>query len=128
MTESLANVSEKALGYSEALASWTVRYQDPSGFECQLSLEAETGMELLAKAEAAIARLVELKCLPVHNGNHNTHGTDSQPAPKTIQKVEGAGSKKLCPVHGIGMQLWQKGTKTWYSHRWEGSWCKGIPA
>lgn len=130
MGESTVNGLESAPIYSEALASWSVRYRDPTGFECQLTLEAETGKEVLVKAEAALARLIEAKCEPLHNGNGN-HIEPSKEAPtssRTIQKVEGQGSKKVCPVHHIEMQLWQKGTKTWYSHRWEGSWCKGEAA
>ena len=53
------------VGYSEALATWSVRYIDPSGFECILSLQGETGAEVLKKSEGAISYLTETNCLPI---------------------------------------------------------------
>ena len=65
MVDKPVSIAEREFGYSEALASWTTRYLDISGFECQLSLEAETGADVLKKAEAAIAYLSESKCIPL---------------------------------------------------------------
>lgn len=126
MSEVQASTEEKAQGYQETLATWRVRYLDPSGYECALSLEAETGSEVLKKAEAAIARLVEKKCLPLSPvpSNGKNHSEQTQTNPIAVQGAEGQ-SKKRCPIHGIEMTLWQKGERRWYSHRWEGRWCKG---
>jgi hypothetical protein len=41
--------NEGSFGYSEATATWATRYIDPSGFECILSIQAETGAEALEK-------------------------------------------------------------------------------
>jgi len=61
MSNTVGNQLEGSFGYGEATASWATRYIDPSGFECILSLQAETGAEALKKAESAIAHLTEAK-------------------------------------------------------------------
>ena len=57
--------SETIENINETLATWSVRYLDPSGFECILSIQAGTGSEALIKAESALSHLVEGKCIPV---------------------------------------------------------------
>ena len=107
-----------------------MRCRDPSGFECQLTLEAESGKEVLDKAEAITALLIEAKCEPLYDGNgyHADASNETSTPSRTIQKKKGQGSRKLCPIHHIEMQICQKGTKTWYSHRWKGPWCQLEPA
>lgn len=41
----------------EAPASWNTRYTTPQGFVCQLTLRADSGIEMLEKAQAAITHL-----------------------------------------------------------------------
>jgi len=77
MGDSVSSTSDKEFIYTEALAQWSTRYQDPSGFSCQITIEAESGVEVLKKAAGAIAHLIELKCEPLRlgngsNGNHNS--------------------------------------------------------
>lgn len=127
MVDKPVSIAEREFGYSEALASWTTRYLDTSGFECQLSLEAETGADVLKKAEAAIAYLSESKCIPLPLIPRKSNGQGKEPntgSTKEIQKV-GPSGNPICPIHGIEMKRWTKGDRTWYSHRWEGGWCKG---
>jgi hypothetical protein len=99
----------------DTCAIWTVRYIDPSGFECQLSLEGSSGIEVLKKAESAIERLKEAQCSSIVRVPTSTPD-------KEEEKKE---DEHLCPIHQIPMKLWQKNGRSWYSHRWNGSWCKG---
>lgn len=108
----LSPVAENAGLDSSAI--WTVRYSDPSGFECQLSLEGSSGIEVLKKAEAAIERLKECQCSPVTRN----------PAISS-EKDEEKEDEHLCPIHQVPMKLWQKNGKRWYSHKVDGRWCKG---
>jgi hypothetical protein len=41
--------------FNEAPASWNTRYVSPEGFECQLTLRADTGQELLERVSGAIS-------------------------------------------------------------------------
>ena len=49
-----------SFGYVEATASWATRYLDPSGFECLLSIQAESGSEVLNKAKVALSHLTRI--------------------------------------------------------------------
>lgn len=118
MGEISSEIGVREVGYSEALASWCTRYLSPTGFECQLVLEAETGLEVLKKGEAALACLIEQNCMPI--SFHGTNGGSN--ASKTVLE---SGEKHFCSIHKIEMKRWSKGDRTWYSHRWEGGWCKG---
>jgi hypothetical protein len=42
------NESDRLL-FTEAPASWKIRYVTPDGFECQITLRAMSGQELLEK-------------------------------------------------------------------------------
>jgi len=99
----------------DSSAIWTVRYIDPSGFECQLSLEGSSGIEVLKKAESAIERLKESQCSSIVR----------YPASSPDKEEEIKEDEHLCPIHQTPMKLWQKNGRSWYSHRWNGSWCKG---
>ena len=131
MTNNSINPSEQILSYTEALATWSVRYTDPTGFPCQLSLQAETGSELLAKAKGALEYLVEAKCLPFHSespiGYKKVNGHNAEPT--VLVKPDGISKNPICPLHGVELKKWQKGNnKTWFAHRLnDGSWCKGQP-
>lgn len=113
MDDKPVNPTEREFAFSEALATWSTRYIDASGFECQLVLQAETGSSALAKAQAALAKLSESGCTPL---NH--------------QKLTQSGDQKkepvICPIHNVAMRQYQKNGRVWYSHKLDdGSWCKG---
>jgi hypothetical protein len=95
-------------------AVWSVRYRDPSGFDCQLSLESATGVEVLQKAQAALAKLIESGCTP--KNNQFTSARESQPKAESV----------MCQIHKVPMRQYQKNGRSWYAHRLEdGSWCRG---
>ena len=129
MTDKTIGLVEGELGYSEALATWTTRYLDPSGFECILSIQAETGIQVIKKAEGAITHLTELKCLPLQTGHHNGNGHEQEIKAETNAevKIEDNPGKHICPIHHIEMTRWTKNGRSWYAHRWDNGWCKGRP-
>ena len=101
-----------------ASATWSVRFRDPSGFDCLLSLESASGVEVLQKAQAALAKLSESGCTPIHNSQISS-AKETQPK----------GEKVMCPIHHVPMREWKKDSRTWYSHKLEdSSWCKGGKA
>jgi len=90
-----------ANGYTEAPASWNVRYRTPEGFDAMLTLRGESGAELLPKTAVAIEWLLEHDCTP-HNG-YQAKGNG---------KPSGNGNAPLCPTHGQPMKQSQYGG--WY--------------
>lgn len=105
--------AEREFAFSEALAIWSTRYVDASGYECQLVLQAETGADALKKAQAALIKLSESGCTPI---------TRQQRSNTVEQKSE----FEMCPIHNVSMREWKKNGRIWYSHKLEdGSWCKG---
>jgi len=124
---------------TEAPASWNTRYTTPEGFVCQITLRAESGMDLLVKAQAAIAHLLEVGCTPCDNltfrPRSNGNGNDGKPkndngsngnGNHSETNAEGTSSNKLCPIHNVEMKRWEKNGKVWFSHKLEsGSCCTG---
>ena len=120
--------TERIVGYAEVLSIWTTRYLDPSGFECLLSLQAETSEEVLTKADGALNQLADNKCLPLKNNrsnNGNQPQTPEKPSVTVQVKNDDNSENPICPIHGIEMFKWTKGNRTWFSHRWNDSWCNG---
>ena len=107
--------------FSEAPASWNTRYVDPDGFECQLTLRAETGQELLDKVSGAIAHLLKNGCQPYH---YKVGYQNNKSNPKPNGKGQ-ANGQSWCPVHQCEMKRWDKEGKVWYSHKVNGDWCSG---
>ena len=126
MSNNLGN--ESSFGYSEATATWATRYIEPSsGFECILTLQAESGAEALKKAESAIAHLIEAKCTPIRKESRTTDNKDNGKHAETTVLVKPDGDVKnpVCPLHGVEMQKWSKNGRVWYAHRWEDYFCHG---
>jgi hypothetical protein len=118
MTENFILSPVPDLSDLSASAIWSVRYRDPSGFECVLSLESASGVEVLQKAQAALVRLIESGCKPLHKPRVSSD-TNSEPKAEKI----------MCPIHNAPMSEWKKDGRTWHSHKLEGgSWCKGGKA
>lgn len=63
-----------ANGFTEAPASWNVRYITPDGFSCQLILRGETGADLLPTTQVAIKWLFEHECYPSGGTSGNGNG------------------------------------------------------
>jgi hypothetical protein len=58
------NSTQSEIRMAEALASWNTRYISPEGFECQLTLRAERGSDLMEKVNSAITYLQTHECTP----------------------------------------------------------------
>jgi hypothetical protein len=111
---------------AEAPASWNTRYISPEGFECQLTLRAESGSDLLEKVNGAITYLLNSDCVPyTYNrggyralaNNKSTNGNKSG--------QDQADDPAWCPIHQCEMRQWEKDGRVWYSHKVNGDWCKG---
>ena len=115
MTENIILSPVPDLSDLASSAVWSVRYRDPSGFDCQLSLESASGVEVLQRAQAALAKLSESGCTP--NNNHQfTNARESQPKAVAV----------ICPIHNVAMHQYLKNGRSWYAHRLEdGNWCRG---
>lgn len=116
--------------FSEAPASWNTRYVDPNGFECQFTLRADNGQELLEKANSAIAYLLKNNCEPYSYNRNNYRSKKANRKPVTSNK--GSSNKdgsnqdgSWCSIHECDMQRWEKAGRVWYSHKVDGQWCTG---
>ena len=127
MSNNTGNQLEGSFGYSEVSASWSTRYINAAGFECLLSIQAQTGSEALKKAESALTHLTEAKCLPYHRDSHNGNGQGNghKPGDTVMVKPDGNAKNPICSLHGVEMHKWSKNGRTWYSHRWNDGWCNG---
>ncbi|MGI6276846.1 MAG: hypothetical protein ACOYKH_04160 [Brevefilum fermentans] len=127
MSNAVESPGDRSFGYSEGTATWATRYIDPSGFECMLSLQAESGLEALRKAESALAHLKDAQCIPLRKDSpESAKKSFNKPSGATVLiKPEGDEKNPTCPLHGVEMQKWSRNGRTWYSHRWEGGWCNG---
>ena len=125
--------------FSEAPASWNTKYLTPEGFECQITLRAETGAELLDKAASAIAHLLKSGCLPASNrsmqrpapqpkpaGDSNANSNNSSSSsPNGSRLGKDISNPAWCPIHQCEMKRWDRNGKVWYSHKVDGQWCTG---
>jgi hypothetical protein len=75
------------------------------GREVQLTLRDTDEARLLVRLQAVLAQ----------------YPTPPPPAGRT---PAGEG-KDWCPIHNVRMKETTKDGRSWYSHRWEGQWCKG---
>lgn len=123
------NPTTKSNTYLEAPASWNTRYLSPEGFVCQITLRADTGRELLEKAQAAVTHLIEAGCTPCEaitfrpksNGKGNGHSSQTE-----TNTTPANGNVHLCPVHNVEMRRFEKEDRIWYSHKTDdGGWCNG---
>ena len=113
---------------SEAPASWNTRYITPEGFECQITLRADTGQEVLEKAQGAITFLLKSGCAPCWNGKHINHEQPQYTDPVTVPDGGNGNNgheRSWCPIHQCEMKRWDKDGRTWYSHKVGDQWCSG---
>ena len=110
--------------FNEAPASWNTRYINPEGFECQFTLRAETGQELLERVNGAISHLLKTGCQPYSYRGGYPKNNNSKPS-------NGNGKQQTdnpawCPIHQCEMKHWERDGRSWYSHKTsDGGWCKG---
>jgi len=115
MSESSSTV-EQIVADLDSSATWSVKYLDPTGFECLLSIEASTGVDALKKAQRALERLLESQCKPVAHKNID---------PTLDEKKQR--DESICPVHHVVMKKWEKNGRKWFAHKTnDGLWCKGV--
>jgi len=126
------NITKSDVLCTEAIASWNTRYINPEGFECQLTLRADTGQEVLEKALGAIAFLLKNGCTPfvksnfhsqANNGHDDNPNSSSQPASENGNN--GNQDRSWCPIHECTMKRWEKDGRVWFSHKVNGDWCSG---
>jgi hypothetical protein len=123
------NSTKSETQMAEAPASWNTRYISPEGFECQLTLRAESGSELLEKVNSAIAYLLTNDCVPYTFNRGGYRG----PANNKSKATEGGNNSAenqsndpaWCPIHQCEMKRWEKDGRVWFSHKVDDDWCKG---
>ena len=111
---------------AEAPASWNTRYVSPEGFECQLTLRAESGSELLEKVNSAIVYLLNNDCVPYtyNRGGYRTPANNKSTNGNNADKDQ-PDDPAWCPIHQCQMKRWEKDGRVWYSHKVDDDWCKG---
>jgi hypothetical protein len=112
---------------AEAPASWNTRYVNQEGFECQLTLRAESGSELLEKVNSAITYLLNNDCVPYTYNRGGFRGpTNKKSAKGNNQDRDQSDDPAWCSIHQCEMKRWEKDGRVWYSHKSGDDWCKGI--
>lgn len=112
-------------------AEWTTSYLDPSGFECQLTLRAQTGADLLKRAAGALLALTNAGCTPaivkpVASATTSTCGIVSTTRTMEAPKMpDGSPDPTWCPIHGVSMSRHEKNGEAWFSHKTDGGYCRG---
>lgn len=120
------NHSSKISAFPEAPASWNTRYIDSLGFECQITLRGETGSELLEKAANALRYLLENGCVPLVYTRNGNRQSETKPEERVIEQADSnKDNADWCPIHQCAMKRWEKDGRVWYSHKMDGSWCRG---
>jgi hypothetical protein len=121
------NHNSKINDFPEAPASWNTKYVDPNGFECQITLHGESGSELLEKAANAIRYLIENGCTPYVYFRNSARQVESKPDEnkKDEVKPDDKDNTAWCPIHQCEMKRWDKDGRVWYSHKFDGEWCRG---
>ena len=121
------NTPKNDVPCTEAPASWNTRYITLDGFECQLTLRADTGQDVLEKAQAAISFLLKSGCTPSFNRNlqHITTPEAAQHTPGTNGNNGNGHDRGWCPIHDCEMRRWEKDGRVWFSHKAGDEWCSG---
>jgi hypothetical protein len=115
MSENSHLIPEQYVPDLDTGAIWTVKYVDPSGFECQLSIEASSGSEVLRKAQLVVEYFKEKQFAPILR-------VPSLP----ISKLDDKDEVHRCFLHGgVPLKRWEKNGNVWYAHKFEGRWCRG---
>ena len=126
-TNTNGNINQtQELLFNEAPASWNTRYISPEGFECQLTLRAESGSELLEKVNGAISHLLNNDCTTYSytRGGYRGKSCNSELKQTTSDSSAGNGQSNnpiWCSIHECEMKHWEKDGRVWYSHQAKGA-------
>ena len=101
--------------FTEAPASWNVKYCTVDGFCCQLTLRADNGKDLLQKADIALAYLLQQGYKPEENHRQ----------PRNSATKSNASSGKWCALHDCELKRFEKDGRVWFSHKTDDGWCRG---
>jgi hypothetical protein len=113
--------------FTESPASWNTRYITPDGFTCQLTLRAETGRELLERANSALVYLREQNCIPFFGYAKGNGHQDDETNTAKFTNHQPKDNPAWCPIHEMEMKEWNKNGKVWFSHKTAEGWCSGKP-
>ena len=110
-------LSDKPLAsYPEAPASWNVRYFDPDGFDCQLTLRGMSGAELMPQTRKALDWLKGAKCIPQRGNSHapapQAASEPTQGTPVGQQYTDA--QPPVCLIHHVAMQRSKHQAGQWY--------------
>ncbi len=96
-------------------ASWQTSYLTQAGFVCHIALQGNDIQDLMAKAAILLSALLEQGSVPdKDNRRFHSRGHHSKE------------EKHYCFIHLCSMQRFEKGGRTWFSHRLDnGEWCRG---
>ena len=129
MTSNNHNNKKDQLVFPEAPASWNTRYVDPEGFECQITLRGESGLELLEKASSATSYLLKNGCTPYSYNRYGGRQPDGSKNGTEQGNSNGDNGHQddpsWCLIHQCDMKRWERDGRVWYSHKVNGTWCKG---
>jgi hypothetical protein len=96
----------------------------PEGFQCQLTLRADTGQELLERVKGAISHLLSNGCYPY--SYRGGYPQNNQTMKSNGDGKQHNGNPSWCPIHQCEMKRWDRDGRSWYSHKTsDGGWCKG---
>jgi hypothetical protein len=112
------------LSFDEAPASFNTRYITPDGFTCQLTLRAESGKELLERANSALTYLREQGMIPSY-GYSRENGYHESQHQENVTENHSEDNPAFCSIHNKDMQRWEKNGKVWFSHKTAEGWCSG---
>ena len=95
---------------AEAPASMTLRFE-LHGYDILFTVRGESGRDLLGKIGAVLGELDSMGAKPL-GGRGNGHSN-------------GIGAK-MCPVHNVPLKRRERDGQTWWSHKTEDGWCRGV--
>jgi hypothetical protein len=106
-----------AIASADTCASATALPEAPASVNCHITVAGRQVQLTLRDTDEArlLARLEEvLQRYPV-----------PQPPASREPQAQAPEEQRWCPKHGDKMQINHKDGRSWWSHRHEGSWCKG---
>lgn len=114
--------------FTEAPASLNIRFR-VNGYDAQLTLRNENGIDLLGKLETVLTHLEEVGAQPC-NGHKPAPPTPPERLPGYVVEdgpdPADSGERRYCRLHDAELKHYEKDGRSWWSHKAEdGQWCKG---